>query len=293
MIIESVPSKIIFLGEHTVLHGSSAIALPCNAFNAQLSINRDAVSPHAKLFNNWCSFVKKDRLIQQYIDLERWQKEANFLHINSNIPIGYGLGSSGAITALIAKYYGSGLNTQTPDSLKNLFGKLENFFHGKSSGIDPLVSYSSQSILLTPNKEAKIIDNLKLPLSTAEGAWFLLDSGKQRDGKKAIAYFSQKVADKTWKKKVLVEFEYVIEQLITSYLATDYTTFFEYFITLSNLQFTELKELIPKNIQKIWKDLSNTNKAYLKICGAGAGGYFLGYTPNKTNMADYDAIIWL
>ena len=41
-------------------------------------------------------------------------------------------------------------------------------------------------------------------------------------------------------------------------------------------------QMIPKNFKRIWKEGFNTNKYYLKLCGAGGGGYLLGFCKKES-----------
>ncbi|WP_436570317.1 GHMP family kinase ATP-binding protein, partial [Klebsiella pneumoniae] len=69
------------------------------------------------------------------------------LFFRSDIPQGFGLGSSGALVAAIflryldkAGDFKDELKHLTMDRIQNLksyLGALEGYFHGKSSGIDP------------------------------------------------------------------------------------------------------------------------------------------------------------
>src|SRR5690606_5222108 len=77
------------------------------------------------------------------------------MYFDSSIPQGYGIGSSGALVAAIYDRYAQDkitvLENLTRDKLlrlKEIFGKMESFFHGKSSGLDPLNSYLSLPILI-------------------------------------------------------------------------------------------------------------------------------------------------
>ena len=74
------------------------------------------------------------------------------LYFDSSIPQGYGVGSSGALVAAIYDKYASDkitvLENLTRDKLlklKSIFSMMESFFHGKSSGLDPLNSYLSST----------------------------------------------------------------------------------------------------------------------------------------------------
>ena len=77
------------------------------------------------------------------------------MFFDSSIPQGYGVGSSGALVAAVYDKYAFGkitvLENLTKEKLlhlKAVFSLMESFFHGKSSGLDPLNSYLSLPILI-------------------------------------------------------------------------------------------------------------------------------------------------
>ncbi len=77
------------------------------------------------------------------------------MYFDSSIPQGYGVGSSGALVAAIYDKYADNKITVLENltrekllQLKNIFSQMESFFHGKSSGLDPLNSYLSIPILI-------------------------------------------------------------------------------------------------------------------------------------------------
>ena len=100
-----------------------------------------------------------------------------------HIPQGYGVGSSGALVAAIYDKYAQdkitvleNLTREKLLNLKSIFSEMESFFHGKSSGLDPLNSYLSLPIFINSkdNIEATGIPSQK---EDGKGAVFLLDSG--------------------------------------------------------------------------------------------------------------------
>jgi mevalonate kinase len=54
---------------------------------------------------------------------------------------------------------------------------MESFFHGKSSGLDPLNSYLSIPILINSKNDIKAT-GIPSQLTVGQGAVFLLDSGE-------------------------------------------------------------------------------------------------------------------
>src|SRR5699024_9945083 len=117
-------------------------------------------------------------------DLEALATDVNNgLYFDSSIPQGYGVGSSGALVAAIYDKYAINkitvLENLTRDkllALKKVFSAMESFFHGNSSGLDPLNSYLSLPILINSKEH---IEATGIPYQEAKGkgAVFLLDSG--------------------------------------------------------------------------------------------------------------------
>src|SRR5690606_33746588 len=96
---------------------------------------------------------------------------------------GYGIGSSGALVAAIYDKYGlekitvlENLTREKLLKLKAIFGRMESFFHGKSSGLDPLNSYLSLPFLINSQDN---IESTSIPSQNlnGKGAALLLDSG--------------------------------------------------------------------------------------------------------------------
>src|SRR5690606_31766161 len=101
-------------------------------------------------------YLKKlDRELVSF-DMEALETDiANGMYFDSSIRQGYGIGGSGALVAAIYDRDATNkitvLENLTSDELlqlKKIFGKMESFFHGKSSGLDPLNSYLSLPILI-------------------------------------------------------------------------------------------------------------------------------------------------
>ncbi len=128
--------------------------------------------------------LSKDQPNLVTFDNERLTKDvANGMYFDSSIPQGYGVGSSGALVAAIYDKYANdkitvleNLTREKLLSLKVIFGKMESFFHGKSSGLDPLNSYLSLPILIN-SKDNIESANIPSQHTQGKGAVFLLDSG--------------------------------------------------------------------------------------------------------------------
>ena len=70
-----------------------------------------------------------------------------------------------------------------------------------------------------------------------------------------------------------------------------YSNFGSLLKVLSELQLRELEFLIPSHIVSLWEAWLHDDSAYLKLCGAGGGGFFLGYAPDRSKIKL--EVIWL
>ena len=143
--------KLVLFGEYSMIFGSEALLIPYYSVSGEWSsvINR----PSERAFESNDNIRKfydylHDNDDFRILDLRRFEMELNAgLFFDSNIPLGYGVGSSGALTAAIYDRYKL---TEIKDicKLKKFLAKMENFFHGSSSGIDPLQCYLGKPFVL-------------------------------------------------------------------------------------------------------------------------------------------------
>ncbi len=155
---------------------------------------------------------------------------------------------------------------------------MESFFHGKSSGIDPLICYLNLPLLIRSETDISIIGLPKK--NKGEGAVFLLNSGVPRKTSSMIEFFFGKLKHDKFKKILREEFIKYNEKCIESFLKKDFKILLKNVKKLSTWVFHHFRPMIPKNFRKIWKEGIFNNIHYLKLCGSGGGGFILGFTPN-------------
>jgi len=180
-------SKILLFGEYGIIKNSKGLSIPYNFFKGGLKIgnfeNDTEKESNKNLidFKNYLKTIESTIVEFDFVKLEKDLKNGMFF--DSSIPQGYGVGSSGALVAALYDRYALNKITVLENltkpkilTLKNLFSKMESFFHGKSSGLDPLNSYLSLPILIHSKNE---IETTGIPSQTSngKGAVFLLDSG--------------------------------------------------------------------------------------------------------------------
>lgn len=219
------------------------------------------------------------------------------MYFDSTIPQGFGVGSSGALVAAIYDRYAThkidSENEPSKDdlvSLKEQFGQLESFFHGKSSGIDPLICYLKLPILIKSKKE---IGTVGIPESgEGQGAIFLLNSGQPGETQPMINIFMEKMKHEGFRNMFKSQFKNYNDACISSFLKGDVKPLFSNLKQLSGLILENFAPMIPRSFHNIWKEGLDSNAYYLKLCGSGGGGFVLGFTENldeaRTRLKDHD-----
>ncbi|MEL6274770.1 MAG: mevalonate kinase [Bacteroidota bacterium] len=193
--------------------------------------------------------------------------------LRGNVPFGYGLGSSGTVCAAIWDRY-AGLNSKTikGKALQATLGKMEAFFHGQSSGTDPLISLLNAPVLISKGG----IEPIELP-NEWQAPFFLLDTGISRKSGPLIQRFLQRYdTDFAWQIAVKECWGSCGERCIDALLDGELATLQVAFSALSMYQGAIAREWIPYPFHRIWRGSSYR----LKICGAGGGGFLLGYSFN-------------
>jgi len=257
------PGKIILLGEYTVLLGSSALAIPSTEYFGTWDENKKV----NKILLPFIEFLKE----QNFPFLSQINGVDDFAYFECNIPIGYGLGSTGSITAAIYDRFKI-KEHESISTLNSHRSQMEAFFHGKSSGIDPLVSLINKPILLKGG-EINILHS-EIPTHQIH----LIDSGQARSTKPWVELFKQKMKSTSFSKLVEETWIPIVQKTIDQLKNND-PEFKDSWKALSEFQLAHMSEMIPNHIQEIWEEGLKNNDQYLKLCGAGGGGMFLSLKP--------------
>ncbi len=260
------PAKVLLFGEHLVLMGSEVLAIPYHRWQAQWSEQPSDYlwwRPFGRyLLDSKFSFLSDTRL----------QRCLRDLTIEMNIPIGYGLGSSGAITAAFY-HYACSLPTDDPRMIQQRLGLMESFFHGNSSGFDPLVSLLDQGLRI----DAEGLIHTWQGYRGSSLYCYLLDSGIPREGKDAIRDFRLAANEHPDIFQSMVALNNRIVATM-SHIETSTDNVLALIHALSKDQYRHLPFLIAPSILPVWKETLSNDHIAIKICGAGGGGYYLVFT---------------
>lgn len=284
-------SKILLFGEYGIIKDSKGLSIPYNFFNGALKTATELSEEGRRSNQNLSGFAdfleslqkKQPGLVSFRLDDLR-KDISEGMYFDSSIPQGYGIGSSGALVAAIYDQYASEkitvLENLTRDKLlklKKIFSAMEAFFHGKSSGLDPLNSYLSLPILINSKDN---IESTSIPSQNqkGKGAVFLLDSGSSGETAPMIQIFMEKMKQEGFRKILKDQFIKHTDACVEDFLSGNVKSLFGNLKQLSHVVLDHFKPMIPKEFHELWRNGIESNAYYLKLCGSGGGGYILGFT---------------
>ncbi|GBG96471.1 mevalonate kinase [Lactococcus termiticola] len=205
----SAHAKLILIGEHSVVYGQPAIALPVKILKTTVTISQIRRGQYIE--NN--EFRRRLDLMgdefegvrQLILRLLKHFKSSELqfsLEIDSNIPLGRGLGASAALaTAITRAFYDFFEEELSEKSLLAYANFSENITHGRSSGIDVATVNSERPLWFIKGEAVEGFDH--------EFTGFLVigDSGIHGYTSQAISVVSEKLSE------VKLEAEASIEKL--------------------------------------------------------------------------------
>ncbi|MDB2355031.1 mevalonate kinase [Flavobacteriaceae bacterium] len=283
-------SKILLFGEYGIIKDSKGLSIPYNFYNGALKIT-DVNTPFAKDSNaklfNFYDYLKNLNSSIVNFNLDKFHSDLKLgMYFDSSIPEGYGVGSSGALVAAVYDYYANNKITVLENltrekllKLKDIFSTMESFFHGKSSGLDPLNSYLSIPILINSKKDIKVT-GIPSQQRDGEGAVFLLDSGEVSTTAPMINIFMEKMKKDGFRKMLNNQFIKYTNSCVEDFLNGDLSSLFQNTKKLSKVVFDNFKPMIPNKYHSLWQKGIDNDSYFLKLCGSGGGGYILGFTKN-------------
>ena len=281
-------SKILLFGEYGIIKDSKGLSIPYNFYNGALkmdkkpSLSAEESNRNLKKFLKYLSDIDTNLVTFDIAQLEQDIKAG--MYFDSSIPQGYGVGSSGALVAALYDKYAQdkitvleNLTREKLLKLKVIFSEMESFFHGKSSGLDPLNSYLSIPILINSkdNIEATGIPSQN---TNGKGAVFLLDSGIIGETAPMVGIFMEKMKQEGFRTMLKNQFIKHTDACVEDFLKGDVNSLFKNTKQLSKVVLNHFKPMIPRQFHTIWKAGIESNAYYLKLCGSGGGGYILGFT---------------
>lgn len=281
-------AKILLFGEYVVIYGGAAITIPYTYFTGHLSFigenkytRYDMALQSSKDIVRYLDHYQANKELQNLVllDIGRLRDDLNKgLYFESNIPQGYGVGSSGALIAALYKEYAleaiKPANQSSLKILKAILATMESFFHGTSSGMDPLNCLVGKPLLFKGNGEI-----LKVNVPPESGASiFLVNSGNPANTEPLVNLFIEKAKDSGYRDAINNYLIPLNSRCIQNLIKGRKEDFFRDLHELSVFQYDNFREMIPSGLMDLWKRGIDSHEYKFKLCGSGGGGFILGFT---------------
>jgi mevalonate kinase len=266
--------KILLFGEYAILEGGNALSVPSPTHFGELKLSASSpeeLESHIHLldFSNHL-----ERNYSQYFDITTLEADLHQkLYLQSNIPQGYGVGSSASVVAAFLKHYGKSI-PETLEEKKELFGAIESHFHGKSSGLDVLVCYENAPVLIQ-NSRLKIEHSIHQSDYTK---FELIDTKEIGLTSKLVSEF--KGQNSKFKERFRKDYVDSTNRAIDYFLMGNEEKMFAEMKKLSRFAFEHMPFTIPDSFKPQWEASLDDSNTVMKLCGSGGGGFVIKYFLN-------------
>ncbi len=202
----TAPGKIILLGEHAVVYGQPALAIPVRDVRARVVVQAEIKGEEGAIhifapeidFHSQYSDLPEDHPLRAAIDgvlheLNISRTPACSLRIHSTIPIASGLGSSAAVSVAVIRALAGFLGHPLPEErVSSLAFGVEKIHHGTPSGIDNTVVTYNQPVFFSKDEPIQtlpigtsltfVIGDTGTPSPTAETVALVRDAYQKDQG---------------------------------------------------------------------------------------------------------------
>lgn len=162
----SAPGKIILFGEHAVVYGRPALAVPVTQVQATATVSENSrggvmiEAPNINLSADLSSLPSDHPLVfvinSVFSTLKISNPPACTVYLQSTIPVASGLGSGAAVSVAIIRALSGFLGKPLPDEKVNLLAfEAEKLYHGTPSGIDNTVVTYAKPVYFILKKPIK------------------------------------------------------------------------------------------------------------------------------------------
>lgn len=287
----SFNSKLLLFGEYGLMFDAMALSVPFDRFSGFLDFDTDRshLESSAEIRKFYWHIKSGESFQKLHFRFDLISLEAdlnNGLFFNSNIPLQYGVGSSGALVAALFSRYAtgnvSGLDID-PNLLKTDFALLESYFHGRSSGVDPLISFLNHPMMIDTKKAVQKVD---FKLEEAGLSVALIDTKTSGATGPLVQHFIDRFNYPKFAKTFETQFIPANNGCIKSLLGGDKMSFFSNLEQLIRFELDHFQRMFTGDFHSII-DEAIGEEIFIKLLGSGGGGFLIVFAESKNRMKSW------
>jgi mevalonate kinase len=285
-ISSTFPGKVILFGEHAVVYGSHAIAIPVNQIHSHAVITPaigsspgyvDIIAPDINFHQDLKSLDDNDPLAFALNTTLRKlgvsKNPAFTIRITSDIPIASGMGSGASISCSIAKAVSTFLGKPfTTLEISEISYEVEKLHHGTPSGVDNTVIAFNQPIVFKRGE-------LSVKLQTGVKLHFVIaDSGMKSLTAQAVgAVRLNREQDKSHFDGLFQAIDQVVMNALEGFRSGDTRKIGS--LMLENQGLLQQVGVSNPTLEKLISAAINNGAYGAKLSGAGMGGNIIALVP--------------
>jgi mevalonate kinase len=279
----------MLFGEYSLICNSMGLVVPYRHVSASWdrikNTNEESYSTKSNTdLSHFLSFLETKAEYREMLDLSLMKQELESgLFFYSTIPQGYGAGSSGALVAAVYQRFRKNDTEMTTDELRSVLAGMEGFFHGSSSGIDPLSCLLGKPVLIDENSEISCVDD-PLNMTNQVIKAFLIDTKLPRETTRLMQHFGKQLHHYSFFKKLRDQLIPAVNEAIQHFRNGDTAAFFQALKTISTFELNYFEPMVPAEMRDFWKQGIDSGNYLMKLCGSGGGGYMLVFTTDETSL---------
>lgn len=273
-------AKIILIGEHSVVYGQPAIALPLTAIQAQAQLF--FTTDHKQIINSSYFDGSLTEMPEQMAGLthlintilhEQHRENTGFvLTIKSQLPAERGMGSSAAVAIAIIRCFYDAFNLKlTHSQTLRLADISETDTHKNPSGLDAATTASEKPIWLIRGQAPT-----PLPINM-DGYLLICDSGIKGQTSKAIQLVKNHLTNDPQATQKQIATLGNLTQLVREQLAHNDLSGLGQSLTTAQAQLTALG-VSTSSLNHLISLALNNGALGSKLTGGGCGGCFINLT---------------
>jgi mevalonate kinase len=217
MTTASAPGKIILFGEHAVVYGRPALAVPVTQVHADVTITAAQTgiwieAPDIALNTSLAALPQSHPLRSAikcvFQALDNPVPPALHIRIKSSIPVASGLGSGAAVSVALIRALSSQLGAVfSAEQVNNLCYEIEKIHHGTPSGIDNTVITYARPVYFTRGQPVETFQ-VKSPFTIV-----IADTGVRAPTKESVGALRQLwEADQSQWERVFDQVKEIVQQ---------------------------------------------------------------------------------